>query len=133
MAYEVKRINPLDIDPNRGIGIGLNFKNAGVFTTTYTTIQATKTNLINYILTGKGERFMNPNLGLGLQNFLFEQLDDITTNSIEETIQAGIQTLFPTVKIIDLEVLKVLETQQISIKLNFSIAGELDSINITIG
>lgn len=133
MAFEIGKINPLDLNPNTGIGVDLNFQSPGVFTTTYTTTQAVKNNLINYLLTEQGERYMNPTFGLGLQKYIFEQLNDKTVTSIEEDIQTQIQELFPTVTITSLTVSQDPDTNQIGISLGFSVAGESDTINITIG
>ena len=60
MAFNVQQINPLDLQPSVGIGVGLPFTSGEVFSTTYTTQDAIKSNLINYFLTGKSERFFNP-------------------------------------------------------------------------
>ena len=133
MAYEIRKINPLDIDPNTGVGVGLNFQSPGVFTTTYTTTQATKNNLVNYLLTGQGERFLNPTFGFSLQSYIFEQLNNNTADSIEQDIQTSIQELFPTVRINSLTVTQNPDTYQVSIKLNYSIAEETDTIDITVG
>lgn len=133
MAYEIKKINPLDIDPNTGVGVGLNFQSPGVFTTTYTTAQATKNNLLNYLLTGQGERFLNPTFGFGLQSYIFEQLNNNTAASIEQDIQTSIQELFPTVTVENLTVTQYPDSNQITIKLSFSIAGASDDIEITVG
>lgn len=133
MAYQIGKINPLDIDPNTGVGVDLNFQSPGVFKTTYTTAQATKNNLINYLLTERGERYMNPTFGLGLQKYVFEQLNSTTEAAIEEDIQTQIQELFPTVVIDTLTLTQDPDTNQIGINLTFSIAGESDTIDITIG
>lgn len=133
MAYQIGKINPLDIDPNTGVGVDLNFQSPGVFKTTYTTAQATKNNLINYLLTERGERYMNPTFGLGLQKYVFEQLNSTTEAAIEEDIQTQIQELFPTVVIDSLTLTQDPDTNQIGINLTFSIAGESDTIDITIG
>ena len=133
MAYQIGKINPLDIDPNTGVGVDLNFQSPGVFKTTYTTAQATKNNLINYLLTERGERYMNPTFGLGLQKYVFEQLNSTTEAAIEEDIQTQIQELFPTVVIDSLTLTQDPDTNQIGINLTFSVVGESDTIDITIG
>lgn len=133
MAFEVKKINPLDLNPNIGVGVELNYTSPGVFTTTYTTAQAVKNNLINYLLTGQGERYLNPTFGLGLQSFIFEQLNSNTEVAIEQVIQTQIQELFPAVTVDTLTITQEQETGQLNINLTFTIGQEADSINITIG
>ena len=63
MPFNIQQINPLDLQPSVGIGVGLPFSSNQVFNITYTTQEALKSNLINYFLTGQSERFLNPNLG----------------------------------------------------------------------
>lgn len=133
MAYQIGKINSLDIDPNIGVGVSLNYQSPGVFNTTYTTTQATKNNLINYLLTEQGERYMNPTFGLGLQKYVFQQLNDTTVAAIEEDIQTQIQELFPTVVINTLEIKQNPDTNQIGIELTFTVGRETDTIDIIIG
>lgn len=115
MAFEVKKINPLDLNPNTGVGVELNYASPGVFNTTYTTAQAVKNNLINYLLTGQGERYLNPSFGLGLQSFIFEQLNSNTEVAIEQIIQTQIQELFPAVTVDTLTITQEQDTGQLNI------------------
>ena len=75
MAFEAKKINPLDRQPRKAIGVSLPFTGLGVFNSTFATKDAIKNNLINFFLTGKGERFLNPTFGTGLRNLLFENIN----------------------------------------------------------
>jgi len=63
MAFEVKKINPLDRQPRKAIGVDLPFSANAVFNSTFQTKDALKVNLINYLLTNRGERPLNPYLG----------------------------------------------------------------------
>jgi len=74
------RVNPLDLQKNIVIGVSLPFNAPGVFNKTYSTKEQTKSNLINLLLTDKGERIMNPEFGTDLRKSLF---DNITNSSIE--------------------------------------------------
>jgi phage baseplate assembly protein W len=74
------RVNPLDLQKNIVIGVSLPFNAPGVFNKTYSTKEQTKSNLINLLLTDKGERIMNPEFGTDLRKSLF---DNITDSSIE--------------------------------------------------
>jgi phage baseplate assembly protein W len=133
MAFQINTINPLDIDPSRGVGVSLRYTPAGVFETTYTTVQATKNNLINFLLTGQGTRYLNPTFGFGIQSYLFEQLNNSIIEGLEQDIQIAVAELFPTVIINNLTVNLLQDTNQLDIKLTFTIAGEQDIINITLG
>lgn len=104
MAFEIKKIHPLDLQPRKAVGVSLPFSAKDVFTSTYTTQEATKMNLINYILTGTGERFLNPNFGIDLRNLLFEQLIDEKIEEVEYRIRQGISEWFPNVVINKIEI-----------------------------
>ena len=71
MAFEVKKIDPIDLEPRKAVGVSLPFSGKAVFNSTFETKEAIKTNLINYFLTGRGERFLNPTFGNKLQTLLF--------------------------------------------------------------
>ena len=74
IARSVRRINPLDANKNIAtIGVALPLDSTNLFQGTPTTREQVKTNLLNLILTEKGERLMHPNYGLGVKNLLFEQ------------------------------------------------------------
>jgi phage baseplate assembly protein W len=79
----------------REIGIGIQFIENGVFTSTYTTTSQTKNQLINYILTNPGERLFDPGFGSGIRSLLFEpntNLDTISDN-LKEGIEAYVQNI----------------------------------------
>ena len=97
MAFEVKKIEPIDLQPRKGIGVSLPFTGPGVFNTTFETKDAIKTNLINFFLTGTGERFFNPTFGSGLRNLLFDQLTEEKIDQIKSIIQEGLNIYFPRV------------------------------------
>jgi phage baseplate assembly protein W len=102
MAFNIQQINPLDLQPSVGVGVGLPFSSNQVFNTTYTTQEALKTNLISYLLTGQFERYLNPNLGAGLRAILFEQMTEDRSIEIESTVRSGIATWFPNVEILEI-------------------------------
>lgn len=121
MAYTVEQIHPLDLRESVGIGVGLPFAAAGVFNTTYTTAEAIKTNLINYLLTGTSERYMNPGLGVGIQELLFNQIEEDLVLQLESTIREGIAKWFPTVILTSLDVLTSPDSNTVNISLKYSI------------
>jgi phage baseplate assembly protein W len=99
MAFDVQQINPLDLQPSVGVGVGLPFSSDSVFNITYTTQEALKSNLINYFLTGQFERFLNPTFGAGLRQLLFEQATQDNKDEIEYVVRSGIATWFPNITI----------------------------------
>jgi len=65
--------------------------NGGIFNMSYTTEDQAVSNYINLLLTRKGERYMQPNFGIGIQEKIFEQSTSVLQNDIELEIkhQAG--------------------------------------------
>lgn len=99
MAFNIQQINPLDLQPSVGVGVGLPFSNTSVFNTTYTTRDAIKANLINFFLTEEGERFFNPEIGAGLRQYIFGQNTEDTSERVKEVVRAGVAKWFPNVTI----------------------------------
>ncbi len=122
MAFEVQRINPLDLQPRKAVGVSLPFSSNSVFNSTYTTKDALKTNLINFFLTGKGERFLNPNFGAGLRALLFDQMTEDKKEEILYVIRTGLSQWFPSLVINSLEVQNSPDTHTVLVALNYSVS-----------
>ena len=104
MAFNSRRINPLDLQPRKAIGVSLPLSGQAVFNSTYVTKDAIRTNLINYFLTGQGERYMNPSFGTILRNLMFENINQGMVDRIKNTVRAGLSEYFPTVVPVDFRV-----------------------------
>jgi phage baseplate assembly protein W len=132
MAFDVKKINPLDLQPRKAIGVDLPFSGIAVFNSTYQTKDAVKANLINFVLTGQGERFLNPQFGLGITKFLFE---NITPESIEQAkyiTREGITQYFPRIIINELNLNAYPDSNQLILQMRYSIreTGIQDELTI---
>ena len=121
MAFNVQQINPLDLQPSVGVGVSIPFTSNQVFTTTYTTRDAIKVNLINYLLTEQGERFLNPEVGAGLRQFIFGQNTEDTSESVKEVVQAGIDRWFPNITVNQLTTQPSPDTNTFTLYINYSI------------
>ena len=132
MSFGAKKIFPIDKKPRVAVGVSLPFTAPGVFASTYTTREAIKNNLINFFLTGTGQRYLNPLFGAGLQTYIFEQLNSNTEVALEQDIQSIINEFFPSVIINDLEITSQPDTLQITVKLTYSIqdTGITDNLEI---
>jgi phage baseplate assembly protein W len=97
MAYNILNINPLDLSPSKGVGIQVPFNGSTGLNITYTTKDAVKSNILNFFLTGKKERIMNPNFGAGVREQLFEQISQGTVQNMEDIISFGLNDYFPQV------------------------------------
>lgn len=132
MAFEAKKINPLDLQPRKAVGVALPFSGKAVFNSTYETKEAIKSNLINYILTGKGERFHNPGFGSGIRNLLFQNINRENLTDLEFLVRDALQTYFPNLEILNLELVGKPDSNLINFTLNFRIADTQVEDEITI-
>lgn len=126
------QIFPNDLNPNVGIGVEIPFNKPGVFSPNYQTKDAIKNNIINFFLTNQGERFMNPQFGGGLRDFIFEQISEGTTANLQNVVQDRLNKFFSRIEIVQLEASPSTDTNTISIFIKYSISntGIVDSINI---
>jgi phage baseplate assembly protein W len=104
MAYNIININPLDLQPSKGIGIKLPFDGSTGLNITYTTKDATRSNILNFFLTGRRERVMNPNFGASIREQLFEQITQGTTDNIKDIIEFNLNNLFPQINLNQLQI-----------------------------
>jgi phage baseplate assembly protein W len=98
------RVNPLDLQKNIAIGIGLPFNLKSVFTSTYTTKDQIKSNLVNLLLTDIGERPMNPRFGTNLRKFLFEGITDANNEIIIDHIAYSISINIPQINVLSITI-----------------------------
>lgn len=134
MAYNLRKISPLDLKPSTGVGVKLPFMAPSVFTTVYTTKEQLKYNILNFMLTDLGERPMNPNFGMGLRSRLFEIISQDTLEEIQQSITTQIEHMFPVVEIQNLSVTGNPQYSSINIQFNYiiSTSKEVDSILLNI-
>ncbi len=126
------QIFPNDIRPNVGIGVDIPFNKPGVFTQNFQTKDAVKNNLINFFLTNPGERFMNPNFGGGLRDFIFEQISNNSTAEIKERVQDILNVYFTRIDVDELDILTNPDNNTLTIFMRYSIKNSnlVDSITI---
>lgn len=121
MAFEVTRLSVIDTQPSKAVGIALPFSGKAVFNSTYTSKDALKTNIINYFLTAKGERFMNPNFGNRLQNLLFDNLTQEKVSQIQSTVERDMEVLFPRVNIVNLTTVGDPDTYTVQFAMSYTV------------
>ena len=121
MAFNVQQINPLDLQPRKAVGVGLPFSSKSVFNSTYTTKDAIKSNLINYFLTEKGERFLNPALGAGLRALLFDQMTEDKQEEIKFVVRQGVAEWFPNVNIQALNIAYNQDINTVTVSMNYNV------------
>jgi phage baseplate assembly protein W len=134
MAYNAQRINPIDFQPSRAVGVALPFNGPACFKSTYTTGEAVKANLIDFFLTNQGERPLNPAYGGNLRQFIFNQITQGNLDEVQEYVQTKLNQNFPTVLVEELNVVSQPDYNVITIQIfysviNTTISGEL-TLNI---
>jgi phage baseplate assembly protein W len=98
------RVNPLDLQKNIVIGVSLPFNAKGVFNKTYSTKEQIKSNLINLLLTDKGERIMNPEFGADLRRSLFDNITQSNTDLLQTKIIDAINIFIPEIELTNVAV-----------------------------
>lgn len=150
MAFKQTNIFPIDQQPRNAVGLAypfstafdqeklktLNFNSSSLsgnipFKLNYTTSDQLKSNVITYFSTKKGERFLNPNYGSNISNYLFEQITDNTVGNIEQLIKDELTLNFPQISLKSIEVLQSIDEQQIVVSLSYSVFNnEEDTLEI---
>lgn len=121
MATDVKVQDALDLQPRKAVGIKLPFSSTNVFTSTYQTKEAIKTNLINFFLTGKGERVLNPTFGSDIKRFIFEPINTDTSIVMKNLITKELEVYFPRVEPIDINVTPVEDRNTVQFSVQYTI------------
>jgi len=133
MAFGAKKIFPIDTKPGTAVGVSLPFNAPNTFFSTYTTQDAIKNNLINFLLTNNTERFLNIDFGANLRQFIFEHITSDNLNYLKESIQSLIKTYFPNVLVNKVDIISSQDNNEINIQINYSIinTGINDQVQIT--
>jgi phage baseplate assembly protein W len=111
------RVNPLDLQKNIAIGVSLPFNKP--FTSTYTTKDQTKSNLLNLLLTDTNERIMNPQFGTVLRKFLFEGITDSNIESLKINLQNSISVFIPEITVTNITIISNYDYNLVDITVDY--------------
>jgi len=119
-------INPIDLPENEQVAVGIRFpfNNEGVFFSTYTTKEQVKSNLINLLMTDRGERINELEFGVGVRRLVFEQ--DIDKESLRIRIEEGIERYIPGIQLQNLQINKPINEHTLTIKLSYKLLSNYD-------
>ena len=78
------------------------------------------------LLTNKGERPFQPNLGCGITESLFEPLDYGTANQITGNIKSTIDTFEPRISVLNLRALPNMDDNGFDVEMTYEIRGTDD-------
>jgi phage baseplate assembly protein W len=124
-------LNPQDVGQKRGIGINVLFNNGNnVFNQTFTTKEQVKSNLINYILTNKGERFYDPTFGGDLRASLFDP--DSNFDNITVRLEQEIYAYVPNIVISNIGIKKYSDENLVNLIIDYSINNQDDNLVINV-
>lgn len=158
MAYNVRKIEPVDLEGRKIIGVKLPFggnfsstydrgadlrKGSGwnrrsrsrttIFVPTYQTRDAIKTNLLSYFMTSKGERYLNLSFGNDLLRSLFEHDTPERRQVIIDQTKRDLALWFPKVVVLELTVEPVEENSvQLYLKYAIKEANTIDELVINL-
>ena len=77
----------------------------------------------NLILTVPGERFFNENLGSGVSELLFDNMDEITATVLRDEIESTIIRYEPRVKLDDVKVKPNYDEHEFNVTITYTIIG----------
>ena len=132
MAQIIQNKYPIDSNARKAVGFGFPLNGDAVFVPTYQTRDQIRANLINYLLTNKGERVFNPNFGADLRALLFENINDDNLEDLTTRIQNNILLQFPQITIKNIQFNNIPDSNVINFTLTYEIVlfGIEDNVNI---
>ena len=122
-----------DNDTRIFIGLDLPIRKSegkeGDFASTSTTIEAVKNNIRNLLNTHQGERLMQPNLGINLRKYLFQQVTDEFIVQIQDDILDVLEMWLPFVEVRDIIVKVGNNVSELLIEVVFNITQDPNTLN----
>ena len=112
---------PLNLDPVLGYSMNTDL------------VQVAKQNFKMLILTSPGERMMIPDFGVGLRNFLFEQMGPMTKNNIKERVHQQVNKYMPYIEILNISFQDTdIDRNQVNISIFYAIPslGVAEVLNV---
>lgn len=134
MAFRIQNKFPIDTKARVAVGVSIPFNAPGVFNSTYQTSDQIKSNLINYFMTNRGERYMNPTFGGNLRATIFEQIAQSNIENLKQVLSTDVSLYFPNITINSLDVYGTEDLNKLQITLNYSIVnfGINDTLQINL-
>ena len=132
ISQTVKKISPLDRNKNVTIGVAFPLDETNMFIGTPTTTEQVKSNLINLLMTEQGERLYEPNFGVGIQRYLFEQ--DLPLEDLEEKVKNQVRIYIPEILIDNIYTNTSEDGHKVFLQVVYTImlSGDTDSIRLNI-
>lgn len=94
--------------------------------------EAVKESIKNLILTDKGERLMQPNIGGNVRSLLFDNITPATIKIAEEQIRSTIEDYEPRAEIIDVEVKSTIDENKLEVTIRFFLTNVEQPISVNV-
>lgn len=121
---------------NKALGILLPAERgtAGYFNQGFDVVTQIKSNLINLVLTRKGERLMQPTFGCNIHDLMFDQITDETVAAARGAIEEAVQSWLPYLSIKNVVINKNSDSNEVFLDIRFSVRNNsiTDSITLVI-
>ena len=93
---------------------------------------AVKESIKNLILTDRGERLFQPNIGCDIRGSLFENVTPDTIIILEDNIKRTVRTYEPRCNLRDVEVLGNIESGELTVRIVFNVINSVNVSTLTI-
>jgi len=109
-----------------GITLPIKLGKTGYFEQAFDTITQVKSNLINLLLTVKGERVFQPTFGSDLHSLVFTQMDEEYEQNVKRAIQTAVGKWLPFLTIIEQNVTRDHDRNRTLVELTFGLNTQAD-------
>jgi len=94
--------------------------------------EAVKESIRNLILTDRGERLFQPDIGSDVRKMLFENITNATIELIKDLISTTIRNYEPRVNLIGVDVITSIDSLQLDVIITFNIINRLEPVTFVI-
>jgi phage baseplate assembly protein W len=94
--------------------------------------EAVKESIRNLILTDRGERLFQPDIGSDVRKMLFENITNATIELIKDLISTTIRNYEPRVNLIGVDVITSIDSLQLDVIITFNIINRIEPIEFTV-
>ena len=98
----------------------------------YTNEAAVNRSIRNLLLTDKGERLFQPDLGTDIRKLLFEPMSDSTSELISKFVQDTIRYHEPRAKVLKVDVTAYEEQNAYAVTVQYMIINKQDPVQLTV-
>jgi|TARA_B100001093_G_scaffold415862_1_gene406364 hypothetical protein len=120
----------MSITPKLPLNLGEN----ELYDSTDDVVVVTRFHIKNIILTNPGEKISDPNFGVGVKRYLFENFSNNLVSSLNSRVRSQIARYAPTVEVLSLKVSPFVEDNSLSFSLSYYIPviNKTDILSFTI-